>query len=83
VNCPVSTVTVICDSQPERLERAASRFPQIPVCGEAQEVLRRTDVDAVVISTPASTHYKLALLALESGRHVIVEKPLAFRGGPL
>ena len=74
---PGCSVTVICDSQPERLERAVSRFPQIPVCEDAREVLERTDVDAVVISTPASTHYKLARLALESGRHAIVEKPLA------
>jgi predicted dehydrogenase len=74
---PDSTVTVICDSKPERLERAASRFPHIQVCSEVQELLRRADVDAVVISTPASTHYKLARLALECERHVIVEKPLA------
>lgn len=74
---PDSTVTVICDSKPERLQRAVARFPHIQVCSDAQELLRRTDVDAVVISTPASTHYTLARLALESGRHVIVEKPLA------
>lgn len=74
---PNSSVAVICDSQPERLARAASRFPQIPVCADVQEVLRRNDVDAAVISTPASTHYHLARLALESGRHLIVEKPLA------
>lgn len=74
---PDSCVAVICDPQPERLARATSRFPQIPVCADVQEVLRRNDVDAVVISTPASTHYQLARLALESGRHVIVEKPLA------
>jgi predicted dehydrogenase len=74
---PDSCVTVICDSQSERLERAASRFPQIPVCADVQETLRRNDLDAAVISTPASTHYYLARLALESGRHVLVEKPLA------
>jgi predicted dehydrogenase len=74
---PDSCVTVICDAQPERLERAASRFPQIALSGNLRETLRRNDIDAVVVSTPASTHHEVARLALESGRHVLVEKPLA------
>jgi predicted dehydrogenase len=36
-----------------------------------------TEVDAVVISSPTSTHFELSLLAIESGKHVFVEKPLA------
>lgn len=71
------SVAFICDSQPERLQRAAARFPEIPVVGDIAAALHRNDVDAVIISTPASTHYELARAALESGRHVIVEKPLA------
>ncbi len=74
---PESGVTVICDTQPERLQRAVSRFPQVQVCTDAREVMRRNDVDAVIVSTPASTHHELARLALKAGRHVIVEKPLA------
>jgi predicted dehydrogenase len=41
------------------------------------ELLVRDDVDAVVIATPASTHPDLVKQALESGRHVLVEKPMA------
>jgi predicted dehydrogenase len=40
-------------------------------------VLRHLGVEAVVIATPASTHYEFARLALEAGKHVLVEKPLA------
>lgn len=72
-----SAITVICDTQPERLERASSRFPQIETCRDYQEVLKRNDIDAIVVSTPATTHNNVARMALESGRHVLVEKPLA------
>ena len=74
---PDVTVSFICDVQEARLRQAAARFSQIPVCQDISEAIRRNDADAVIISTPASTHYELARLALESGRHVIVEKPLA------
>ncbi|MGA7919204.1 MAG: Gfo/Idh/MocA family oxidoreductase [Candidatus Acidiferrales bacterium] len=71
------SVSFICDAQDEQLRRAASRYPQIPILSDVSDAMRRDDTDAVIISTPASTHYKLARLVLESGRHVIVEKPLA------
>jgi predicted dehydrogenase len=74
---PDSSVTVICDAQAERSERAASRFPHIALSRDVRETLRRDDIDAVVVSTPASTHHEIARLALQSGRHVLVEKPLA------
>jgi predicted dehydrogenase len=70
-------VSFICDVQEARLRHAAARFTQIPVCQDISEAIRCNDADAVIISTPASTHYELARLALESVRHVIVEKPLA------
>ena len=37
----------------------------------------KTDVDAVVLSTPTVTHRELALAAIRAGKHVLVEKPLA------
>jgi predicted dehydrogenase len=42
-----------------------------------EEFLRDPNVDAVVIATPVSTHYPLAKAALEHGKHVMIEKPLA------
>ena len=71
------SLAFVCDAREEQLRRAAARFPQVPLSQDVSEALRRDDADAVIISTPASTHYELARLALESGRHVIVEKPLA------
>jgi len=74
---PGVQVTAICDERQDRLERAAARFPQLAVSQDMHEVLRRGDTDAAVISTPATTHYAIARLALEAGLHVLVEKPLA------
>jgi predicted dehydrogenase len=42
-----------------------------------REVVENTAADAVIISTPASTHYEIARMFLESGRHVLLEKPMA------
>ena len=72
-----SAVTAICDAQAERRQRALSRYPSVHVCAGVEELLKRSDVNAVIISTPASTHFELARLALASGRHVIIEKPIA------
>jgi len=41
-----------------------------------KDVLKRSDVDAVVIATPVSTHYAIAKQALEAGKHVLIEKPI-------
>jgi predicted dehydrogenase len=74
---PGISVSFICDTQEEQLRRAGARYPQIPLLSDTTDAARRDDTEAVIISTPASTHYRLTQLALEAGRHVIVEKPLA------
>lgn len=74
---PDSQITAICEISPERRQRAQDRYPQVPCTSDVEEVLRRGDVDCLVISTQASTHFELARRGLESGRHVLVEKPLA------
>lgn len=44
---------------------------------ELVELLKRDDIDAVVVTTPHSRHFEETLLALEAGKHVLVEKPMA------
>ena len=41
------------------------------------DILSSTDIDAVVVATPANTHAKIAKEILESGKHVFIEKPIA------
>jgi predicted dehydrogenase len=70
-------VTTLCDTDPARLAHMIRLYPGIQTCRHIREVLDRPDVDAVAIATPTRLHYPLAQQALESGRHVLVEKPLA------
>jgi predicted dehydrogenase len=70
-----SRVTVICDENSERLQRAAVAFPGVSTTNIASEVTRSPNVDAVAVITPVWTHFGLAKEALENGKHVFVEKP--------
>ena len=72
---PDCRVAAICDRDPSVLERARNLYPSVRVCTETEEMLRSTQIDAVAVITPVSTHYDFARLALENGKHVFVEKP--------
>jgi len=67
----------LVDASPERRERAAQLYPQVSVVPSLDEVLADEEVTAVVVATPAATHAPLTRMLVESGRHVLVEKPLA------
>jgi predicted dehydrogenase len=64
------------DSDPERVSKISKRFANIRVHASYDDILK-SDIDAVVIATPVSTHYPLAKAALLHDKHVLVEKPLA------
>ena len=70
-------VISVCDFSPERLELAKKRYPGIRVTTDYRELIHDPQIDGVVISTPAASHYPLGLEALEAGKHVLIEKPLA------
>jgi len=74
---PGIQLTVVCDRSAERLAQVRARYPAITTCETVAEVLAGDRVDAVVIATPASTHRELVQASLESGHHVLVEKPMA------
>jgi predicted dehydrogenase/protoporphyrinogen oxidase len=66
----------LCDARPAALEAIARRHPDVR-CTTSYEELLREDIDAVAVATPVTSHYSLALAALEAGKHAFVEKPLA------
>ncbi|MHC5066031.1 MAG: Gfo/Idh/MocA family protein [Planctomycetota bacterium] len=72
-----SNVRWIVDTDPQRLETSASRFPGVMVTTDPQRVFTDECVDAVVIATPTASHAELVRAALEAGKHVMVEKPLS------
>ncbi len=70
-------VVAATDLDRRRAEQLATRWGIGSPCSDAGELLGRDDVDAVAILTPTSSHAELATAALEAGKHVLVEKPLA------
>ena len=70
-------VIMVCDFDARALSRAKRRYPTIEVTQSYASVLADPRLDAVVLATPVSTHYPFAKQALEAGKHVLVEKPLA------
>lgn len=77
MEAPGSTVVTVCDLQPNRLAQLNHRYPSIKTLSNSQELFNDPEIDAVVIATPVSSHFDLALAALKAGKHVLVEKPLA------
>ena len=69
-------VAAVCDMRPQRLELAKTRHPSIEITSQVQDLIANPKIDAIAISTPISTHFDLALAALQAGKHVWVEKPL-------
>jgi len=69
---------VVCDRDASRLSLAQKRYPGIKTVAEPIAIFADRAIDAVVIATPVGTHYDLAKRALQAGKHVLVEKPLAF-----
>ena len=61
----------------ERREYVRKLYPGIQVTDRTDTIFHDSDITAVVIATPVSTHYDLATRALKAGKHVLVEKPLA------
>lgn len=75
-----TTVMACCDLNEDRLLRISARFPQVRTTRDYQSILDDSEIDAVVVATPTSTHSRLVLEALEAGKHVLVEKPLCQTG---
>ena len=69
-------VIAVADMRQDRLDLVQSRYPGVEVTKDYRDILKHPKIDAVAISTPVSTHFPLALEALQAGKHVLVEKPI-------
>jgi predicted dehydrogenase len=71
-------VRYACDKNKALLEGVKSDYKgEIAVTEDPEDIFRDPEIDAVVIATLPDTHAKLAIRAIESGKHVFIEKPLA------
>ena len=73
----LGALKAICDSDADRLKDLKQEYPQIDVYLSPEEIFSKSDLDAVIIATPAPSHYELALAAMQAGLDVLVEKPMA------
>lgn len=71
-------VTHCCDSSKDSVDKVIRSYPYIKGVSDYGEIISSPEIDAVVIATPVKTHFELSKKALMSGKHVLVEKPLAF-----
>jgi len=60
---------------------AGEKYPSARILKEPEALLADPDVDLVIVATPNTLHFPLAKAALESGKHVVVEKPLTVTSG--
>lgn len=75
LECGAAEVKAVSDLRADRLKQVAGRYPAVKTTANHRELLADPGVDAVAIATPVSSHYELALQALQAGKHVLVEKP--------
>lgn len=68
---------VICDADRKTQTQMRKDYPDVSCVNQFDELLNDLSLTAIVIATPAVTHFALAAQALEAGKHVFVEKPLA------
>ena len=71
-------VAVVCDVEPERARELATRFDVPEATDDWQALVARPDIDVIDVVTPSHTHFELAWAALEAGKHVLCEKPVAY-----
>ncbi len=70
-------VLKVCDARTDRLALVRQRHPTIETTTSYRDLIVDPKIDAILIATPVSTHFQFALEALQAGKHVLVEKPIA------
>ncbi len=73
----LGVLDTVCDSDSEKLKLLKKAYPKVEISLSCSEIFNNKAIKAVVISTPAESHYRLVKEALLCGKDVFVEKPLA------
>jgi UDP-2-acetamido-3-amino-2,3-dideoxy-glucuronate N-acetyltransferase len=72
----IGALKMICDKNEAILGALQAHHTDVEICYALTDVLKRNDIDGVVIATPAETHFLIAREALLAAKHILVEKPL-------
>lgn len=73
-NC---NVKMVADINEEKLNYVKRTYPFITTTKRFEEILENDEIDAVVVSTPASSHYEISKEVIKKGKHILIEKPIA------
>jgi predicted dehydrogenase len=73
---PEAKVIAVCDQRQERLDDIARRIPGVQLTTDLDALLDNDRIDAIVICTEATSHFKIANQCLRAGKHVLIEKPI-------
>jgi len=74
---PNCSVKAVCDTHSAHRDNIRKGFPNLVTTDRYEEILEDSEIEAVVLATPLATHFHLAKEALEAGKHIWIEKPLA------
>ena len=77
----LGSLRMVCDSDPDNLAAMERQYPGVRYERDPLRALDDPEVAGVVIATPAETHFRLALSALQAGKHVFLGKASGAPGG--
>jgi predicted dehydrogenase len=72
-------IKYVCEAAPAHRAEVKKNYPGVKVVSSINKVLKDPEVDAVIIATPAATHFKLGMKVLNAGKHVFIEKPIVLK----
>lgn len=69
-------LVLACDQSEDRLKYVRSNYNGVETTSNYDDIIKRDDIEAVVIATPPASHFQMAMAAIDAGKDVFVEKPL-------
>jgi predicted dehydrogenase len=77
--CAAENIVALCDVDEDYAAKTFKEYPNAKVYRDYREMLeKQKDIDAIIIATPDHTHAVIAMAAMRAGKHVYVQKPLAY-----
>ncbi len=73
----LNALHTVCDLDEENRKNLKEQYPDVNIISDSNEIFSNPEIEAVAVVTPSHTHFKIVKKAIESGKHVYVEKPIS------
>ena len=73
----LEVLSIACDVEKQKIDEFKQKYKNVNFTTSVDEILQNPDIKAIVVATPAATHYEITKKVLENDKDVFVEKPLA------